>query len=230
MSAQMIDAEATPQLAVPDAILSPELSSILATYVTGPGGLKSAAKARGMYMYYRKPNGDIGTGLAFMTDMLRFMMEGWTPLTKYGYFKLGEYYQENQYEVLLQKGGAHEFTYEQANELRFHLNPPSIPGCGLTVGQAEPFMFQVDRGADEPTVGKLHRHDEICFESGTVAHFPQFDSGAPKVYACDFCSEEHTSLKGRNSHVHVMHKDQLASYATAQALTNAIKESQLAAS
>lgn len=221
MPARMLDADSIPQLNDPgsEPSITPEIAAVLATV---SGGLKDAAKARGMYLYYRKPNGEIGLSPGYITDMLRYMQENWIPLTKYGYVKLSERYQEYPYEALLQKGGAAEFTKEQAIALRFHINPPRVPGCGLLVGQVEPFMFQVEHGLEDPIPGRLHKHDDRCFSEGFVPEFPQFKDGTPEVYECDFCGDVHTTRKGLQSHITVMHRDQLAAHATSEALAQAI--------
>lgn len=223
MTVRDIDPSRIPgTVAAPEQSISPELASALQAHFAGPGGLRDAAKGRGTYMYYRKPNGEIGLSPAFITDMVRYMMEGWIPLAKYGRIKLCQYYHENQYEVLFQRGGVAEMTKEQATELRFHLRPTRIPTCGLVVGQIESTAFQESRGREEIVIGRTHGHDAVCFEDSPILEFPQFSDGNPQSYECEFCGDIHTSRKGRDSHIRVMHRDQLAAHATAQALASAI--------
>lgn len=229
MATSVLDGASIPQLA-DNGVIDKQLASILGQYVTGPGGLKDAATAKGLYMYYRQPNGDITLSPCFMTDMLRYMMEGWTPLPKYGKFRLNDWYHEHMYEVLLQKGGEAEFTKDQATELRFGFPPNPepghghiVPGCGLILGQRESFDFQEKRGRDELDPKREHRHDSTCYgEEGWDPTFPQF-TGEEKSFACQFCGDNHVSKKALDSHVSVMHQSQIAAHSTALALADAIK-------
>lgn len=206
--------------------MTPELTSVLTQFMGGAGGMKGALKALGMYQYYRQPGGSIVLSPAFATDMLRYMMEGWVPLTKYGRIKLNQHNHENKFEWLFQRGGQGELTKEQLVEEGFHFRKTRVPGCGMWVQQTESHQFQEERMRDTIIVGRPHFHDTQCYADGWVVEFPQFQAGTPESYPCQFCSDVHTGQRALERHISISHKDRLAAFATANALTAALSQFQ----
>lgn len=210
-------------LAAVEPTMSPELAAILSQFMGGSAGLKGAMKALGMYQYYRQPNGYITVSPAFGTDMLRYMMEGWTPLTRYGRFKLNQHVHEHKFEWLFQKSGQLEVPIAQLIEEGFHTRETKVPGCGLWMGKPESYEFQSARMRENIIPNLSHKHDAQCYEEGWVVKFPQFSQEMPESFPCQFCSDVGTTEKALERHVSIAHKDRVAAYSTANAIASALK-------
>lgn len=203
--------------------MSPELAAILSQFMGGTAGMKGAMKALGMYQYYRQPNGYVTVSPAFGTDMLRYMMEGWVPLTKYGRFKLNQHVHENKFEWLFQRNGQLEVPIQQLIEEGFHTREMKVPGCGLWYGKPESYEFQSERMREDIVPNKSHIHDHQCYEEGWVVTFPQFKQEMPQSFPCQFCSDVGTTEKALERHVSIAHKDRVAAFSTANAIAAALK-------
>ena len=210
-------------LQILDLEMTPEFASLLQGFMGGAQGLKGAMKAMGLYQYYRKPNKEVTLSSAFGPDMMRYMMEGWIPLTKYGRLKLTQRSHEHRLEYLFQRHGEGELTRDQIIGEGLHKGKIRVPGCNMFVEQAESYEFQARRMREEIRQNPMHHHDAQCFEEGWDVYFPQLELNPPDAdIHCPYCLEPYNTPKAREQHVSVMHRDRLSAYATAEALASAL--------
>lgn len=154
------------------------------------------------HMYYRQPNGWITSGAATPIERLRFMDEGWVPLTAYGRFDMAHVWcAQNPHVTLFQFGGAKELPLDQIIENGYHLNPPLVPACGQALTSR-------------------HKHDSDCYLNARPVHFPQLDGvELPAPAQCRFCERPpFPSAKARDQHEGVMHKDEKTAIRTGEVM------------
>ncbi len=185
------------------ALSPPEYTPAQASVHAAAHTSESMGDGTGTHIFYRLPNGDIQGGIIGKGGLARltFMQQGWEPLDAYGAFHQDYvYYSHNPYEVLLQRGGAHEMSIKQLREMGYDHSPPKVPTCGV--------------GMNEQGHGRARtvQHTRSCWRGARPAHFPQLDGLeiAPPAY-CDFCDDalRYPTAKARDQHVRVMHKDEL---------------------
>ncbi len=141
--------------------------------------------------YWRKANGEITVSVNSEMEELAYRREGWTPLFSYGFFDMSSSYTANHpFELLFMKGGAAELPVQQVIDLGFHINPPTVPNCGIGIGQGHA------------------THGAGCWRNPRVVTFPQLEGSDAHAWPCRFCDEVRGTEAGRNNHEIVAHKDE----------------------
>lgn len=173
---------------------SPETGIVNGDYIPLP-------KARPVYSYYRKPDGDVTVAVVSPMERLAFIEEGWTPL-KYPNFDMTTgYAADHPFEALFISGGAHELSRKQCIEIGFHINPPTIPRCRRLLDQNH------------------KKHHPTCYPAITI-DLPQVADA--ESFKCRICEKVFPIEGARRRHENVGHKPEKASMATGTALAEAL--------
>ena len=160
--------------------------------------------AKPTYGYYRQPDGFITVSPITDLEELRYTRKGWTRLTKYGPVEMNDAYAaDHPLEALLMAGGVGELCVEQILQTGLYMNPPLVPTCGQRLNQFH------------------KRHNDECFVGAEPMVFPQL-AGMTDIgpFACTFCGEERPTVKARDRHEEVMHKDEKSDTRQGQALAD----------
>lgn len=160
------------------------------------------------YGYYRQPNGWITVSPMAELDELHYRQRGWEPLKQYGRFDMAtEYAADHPLELLFLRGGVRELSREQIIESALHLNPPKIPGCG------------------QPLTQYHKRHGPSCWQSAQPVEFPQLTEADYETFPCRFCERDpFPTIKGRDSHETVMHREERTEIRSGEILGKSIVE------
>jgi hypothetical protein len=92
-----------------------------------PDLFAQARKKSYQWCYWRKPDGEICIAPVWPTEAVQRMDEGWTNLKRYGEFLLQQYgwnVTREPYRVIMQNGGAKEFSAAQIVSHNWHRRPP----------------------------------------------------------------------------------------------------------
>lgn len=165
---------------------------------------------RPTYGYYRQPNGWITVSPSTDMDELKYRREGWEPLKRYGYFDMAtEWAADHPLEVLFMFGGAHELPRAQILEQGLHLNAPLVPTCR------------------SPLTQQHRRHSPSCWSGAQQVTFPQLEGLGPEQlgpFPCRFCGGEKPTVKARDQHENVTHKEERGDIRTGEALAASLTE------
>ena len=159
---------------------------------------------RPTFGYYRQPDGWITASPATDMDELKYRREGWTPLKAYGYFDMAsEWSADHPLEALFMFGGAFELSRDQILQTGMYLNPPLVPSCR------------------QPLTAEHRRHTGGCWVNARTVVFPQMEGVAPELlgpFPCRFCGVDKPTVKARDQHENVTHKEERGDIRTGEAL------------
>lgn len=158
------------------------------------------------YGYYKKRNGYITVSPMTQMEELKYRRMGWEPLPQYGRVEMGgSWAADHPFENLFMHGGAKEMPLAQVIENAFHINPPTTPGCGMTLNQFH----------------KQHRTE--CFATVRAVRFPQLDGMDIPTFSCRFCEVAPFPVEAaRNQHETVVHKEERKEIRAAESLTKGL--------
>lgn len=161
-------------------------------------------KARPVYGYYRKPNGDIGVNVTSPMERLKYITEGWTPLPQYGLFDMTTgYAADHPFEALFMHGGAHELSARQCLANGFHVKTPQYPRCKTMLSQNH------------------KKHGPTCLPLIDV-ELPQI-AGA-ETFPCDMCETVLPSARVKNKHERISHKQEKSNSGIGDAIAKALAQ------
>lgn len=162
---------------------------------------------RPTFGYYRQPNGWITISPVTELEEVRYIREGWQSLIQYGRAEMAnEYMAEHPFEPLFLRGGAKELPLQQVLELGFGINPPLLPRCGHRIDQFH------------------KKHDQSCWAGAQPVIFPQLAGVNPTPFICPVCAKELPTVKARDKHEQVMHKEEKGNIRTGETLARALAE------
>ncbi|MDE2096665.1 MAG: hypothetical protein KGL39_05405 [Patescibacteria group bacterium] len=142
------------------------------------------AQARGAkrfhHCYWKRPDGYITVQAYYGDEMATMMERGMTPLLQYGRFQLRsrgfDAHGKDQWKLILERGGAKEFTPEQIVELGWHKKAPyrakfaqlkthpvhevTCPVCRKVIASLSPEQAQVLLGKHQSIAHKDVSHEQ----------------------------------------------------------------------
>src|SRR3990167_8933770 len=169
-------------------------------------GIATESPVKLTWGYYRQPNGWVKPAAATDLEQLQYIREGWEPLTRYGRLEMMTRYSANHpLEALFAAGGAKELPIDQIIEQGLYISPPLIPNCRQSLNQ-------------------YHKgHTAACWAGAKPVHFPQLDGvDVAGPFPCSICGNEKPTIKARDQHELVAHKDEKGDIRTGQVLADAM--------